>query len=58
MKEEQSKNRERNVDGKSRGWWEGGGGRIWKKGSIANNNVSFFSLKIDGVRWTGYHHPN
>lgn len=27
-------------------------------GSIANVNASFFSLKIDGVRWTGYPHPN
>ena len=26
--------------------------------SIANVNASFFSLKIDGVRWTGYPHPN
>ena len=62
MKEEQSKTRERNVDGKSRGWWgggEGGGMREFgKKGSIANVNGSFFSLEIDGVRWTGYPHPN
>ena len=27
-------------------------------GSIANVNASFFRLKIDGVRWTGYPHPN
>ena len=26
--------------------------------SIGNVNASFFSLKIDGVRWTGYSHPN
>ena len=26
--------------------------------SIANVNVSFFSLKIDGVRWTSHIHPN
>lgn len=51
----------------------GGGKGIWKKisfagklgtenekaiDSIANVNVSFFSLKIDGVRWTSYPHPN
>ena len=52
----------------------GGGGRefgkkisfAWKLGtqnekaigSIANVNASFFSLKIDGVRWTGYPHSN
>ena len=26
--------------------------------SIANLNASFLSLKIDGVRWTGYPHSN
>ena len=26
--------------------------------SNANVNASFFSLKIDGVRWTGYPQPN
>ena len=26
--------------------------------NIANVNVSFFSLKIDGVRWASYPHLN
>ena len=56
MKEEQQKNRERNGDGKTRGWGEEG---IWRKklfagklgtdkekaiGSITNVNASFFSV--------------
>lgn len=61
MKEEQQKNRERNGDGKTRGWGEEG---IWRKklfagklgtdkekaiGSIANVNASFFQFEN---RWS------
>ena len=57
------------MDGKTRGGGERGGKKISFAGklgtenekpidSIANVNASLFSLKIDGVRWTGYPHPN
>ena len=58
MKEEQSKKRGWELSGVVGGGLGEGGKFGKKKVALPTLMGLFFSLKIDGVRWTGYPFPN